>query len=141
MTHPTTLATGEIKRALASANRAETMRKSGGDPTMPTTATPARAYDADIEAGPAWVALGNGKHVDGILYRRVKRDVMAQIPSLKIGGILPVKKICSREFWEALDNGEKQQAGRCLALMVSNKEVDLAFVSLNGSGPHLYCKT
>lgn len=79
MTHPTTLAMAEIKRALALAGKAEAMRKLGVDPTIPATVTTAAAFGSDVDTGPAWVALGDGKHVEGVLYRRVKRDVMAQI--------------------------------------------------------------
>jgi len=127
MTHPTTLAMAEIKRALTLTN--------------PTTATPVLAYGAGIDDGPAWVALGNGKHVDGVLYRRVKRDVMERIPSLSTGRILPIKKICSPEFWASLDNADKQQAGRCLMHLVGSKQINLALVSLDGVSPQLYCKT
>jgi len=138
MTHPTTLAMAEIKRALALADKADSISKLGGEPRIPTTSA---AFGADIEGGPAWVALGDGKHVDGVLYRRVKRNVITQIPTLPDDRILPIKKICSSEFWETLDNPDKRQAGRCLMHLVSNKQVNLALVSLNGAGPQFYCKT
>ncbi|KQV51891.1 hypothetical protein [Duganella sp. Root336D2] len=142
MTHPTTLAMIELKRALASASSTpDTTRKYGGDPTILTTVTPAAAFDADILDGPAWIAVVDGKHVDGVLYRRVKRDVMAQIPNLAAGRILPMKKICSPKFWDSLDSADKRQAGRCLMNLVITNEVNLALVSLNGSSPQLYCKT
>lgn len=132
MKHPTTLAVAEIKRAL--------IRASSTNREIPTTAMPAAASGAGIESGPAWVLLADGKHADGVLYRRVKRDVMAQIPSLSAGRILAINTICSPEFWSSLDKAEKQQAGRCLVHMVSTNEVNLALVSLNGTGPQLYCK-
>lgn len=102
--------------------------------------TTAVAFDADIDAGPAWILLGNGKHVDGVLYRRVKHDVVAQIPILPDDRILPMRKICSPEFWASLDNVDRQQAGRCLMHLVSNKQVDLVLGSINRAGPHLYWK-
>jgi hypothetical protein len=121
-----TQAKAEIKRALALANL--------------TTVTPVAPYGADIDEGPAWVVLENGKHVNGVLYRRVKREVMGRIPGLLAGRFLPIKKICSPEFWASLDRVERQQAGRCLMHLVRNKEVSLALVSLSGVSPKLYCK-
>jgi hypothetical protein len=140
MAHPTTLAMAELKRVLASANKTDSMRKLGSAPTIPATVTTAAAFGADVDAGPAWVALGNGKHVDGILFRRVKREVMDRVSGLPAGRLLSMKKICSPEFWASLDNADKQQAGRCLMHLVSKKQVNLSLVSLHGASPQLYCK-
>jgi hypothetical protein len=140
MTHPTTLAMAEIKRALASANKADAMRRHGGDPVIPTTATPATAFSDDIVGGPPWVVLADGKFMDGVLYRRVKRDALARIPNLPFSRYLQIKNICSPEFWGSLDNADRQRAGRCLAHLVSKQEVGLVQGSLNETGPKLYCK-
>jgi hypothetical protein len=126
MTHPTTQAMAEIKRALALASR--------------TAATLTDANSAPVDHGPAWVALEGGQYMDGPLYRRVKIEVLARIPDLPPAGIFPLRKICSPEFWASLDNVDKRQAGRCLMHLVRNKEVNLVLVSLAGVSPQLYCK-
>nr|WP_315214329.1 hypothetical protein [uncultured Duganella sp.] len=135
MTHETTLAMAELKRELISANKTDALRKHSDDPTD------GAAFSDGIETGPTWVVLADGKFMDGVLYRRVKRDVLARIPSLSVGQFLQIKKICSLEFWDSLENADRQRAGRCLAHLVSKKEVGLALGSLNETGPKLYCKT
>lgn len=110
MTHPTTLAIAELKRVLAAADKADAMRKLGGDPTIPATSA---AFGADIEGGPAVVVLGNGKRVDGVLYRRVKRDVMAQFKPCRVTASCRSRRYAHLNFghlWTTLTNSKRADA-------------------------------
>lgn len=123
MTHPMTQAIAEVKRALTPKNAA-------------LVAARTQVFVPPI----SWVELYDRKHVDSILYRRVKAELLERIPALPGDVILPMKKICSPEFWASLDDADKRLAGRCLMHFVVKKEIDLLLVSRSGVSPQLYCK-
>lgn len=97
-------------------------------------------HAAAIDYRRAWVQLYDGKYVDGILYQRVKLEVMERIPALRRDVRLSTRKICSPDFWESLDSGEKRMAGRCLMHFVVKREVDIALNSRSRTGSLLYCR-
>jgi hypothetical protein len=83
---------------------------------------------------------GDGKYVDGILYQRAKQDLQARIPSLPIDGVFSAKQLCSPEFWNSLNVGQRRTVGRCLSHFVAAKELSLQAALVNRRGHQTYSR-
>jgi hypothetical protein len=123
MTHPTTEAVAEIKRALASTNS--------------TTSTPS---PDGIDYSIMWVPLRSGRYINGVLYQRVKQQLLQVVPFIPVAMPIPVNKIFSCEFWDSLSSAEKRSVGKCVADLVARKAVDLVEITLPGVSPKVYCR-
>lgn len=86
-----------------------------------------------------FMVLLDGSCVDTNFYRRLKAHVLERLPLLSIGVPLPLKKICSVEFWCSFTNGQRRIAGICVANMVAGNEVKLIFMPQKHEYPKMYC--
>jgi hypothetical protein len=57
------------------------------------------------------------------LFHQVEEIIPAMIPGVKY----PLKVMCDPPFWDALTDGQKRIAGRCMVHMVENGMLPLQF--------------
>jgi len=60
--------------------------------------------------------------------------VTACLAELQRDRVFTARQLAGREYWNQLDNPERQLAGRCIAHMVVHERLPLEFVK----GPHEY---
>lgn len=75
----------------------------------------------------AGVMLYNGRIVPEVFFNNIRRLVMASVHSCRQGRVYHVARLVSRELWEKMSQHEREDAMLCLATLVMDKMVPLAF--------------
>lgn len=73
------------------------------------------------------IVLNDGHTTASTFYNAIKSHVEVIIPAIERGLSYTLEMMCDREFWNNLNNDERQKAGRCLAHMVTKREFPLVF--------------
>ena len=71
-------------------------------------------------------------------YRDIRQQVEIKIPGLALGVPCTLKKICGKDFWNTLEGGEKNDAGKYMALLVTAEELPLTPEGTDGKNSCLY---
>ena len=86
------------------------------------------------------VILRNGRLVMREFYNAVRFQVEDAIAELRPGKKYTAKALCGEAFWTLLGTpGLRQQAGRCLAHLVSVGGIRLAFAPSKRKSKRFYC--
>jgi len=83
------------------------------------------------------ILLSEGSTADKDFYKAIEAQVESVIPELTHGKRYTLKKLCG-EFWDVLERGEKNLAGKCMAHMVATKKFPIHFVKTKHEYPLHY---
>jgi hypothetical protein len=87
-----------------------------GDLTEATSPTPYVSSLAQaVPVSLMQIRLKNGLSVDGNLYRRVKQDLLAEVPKMATCQGIPVRGIYSLRLWNSLKVEERRLVDACIA--------------------------
>ncbi len=84
------------------------------------------------------ILLHDGYTVLEIYYDFVRQQVDARLPDLERDASYTAKRLCGKEFWRHLNNGERRMAGRCIAYMVTRNLLPLTFAETRHEYPKKY---
>lgn len=84
------------------------------------------------------IVLPNGLVVPLPLYTTIVNYVTAVIGTLPRGVALTLERLCGSEFWAALPVAEHTTAGRIVAHLVREGELQLQFVGCKHRTPKVY---
>ena len=84
------------------------------------------------------IELSNGFSVSKDFYECFRQMVVASLPQINPGNAYTLKKILGNEIWNELDNGERIEAGKCIALAVARGDLPLCFAGKTSSNHSLY---
>jgi hypothetical protein len=76
--------------------------------------------------------------VSRTFYDAVLLQVKETLPRLVREKRYTSKRLCSKEFWKLMDNGERRMAGRCIAHSVVLNLLPLRFVEAIHEYPKYY---
>ena len=86
------------------------------------------------------IILRNGRPVMREFYDAVRIQAEDFIAELRPGKKFSAQQICGEAFWRALGtDGLRQQAGRCLAHLVSVGGIRLVFATSKRKSKRFYC--
>lgn len=84
------------------------------------------------------IELSDGYSVSKKVYECFKQMIVASLPQINPGNAYTLKKILGNEIWNELDNGERIEAGKCIALAVARGDLPLCFAGKTSSNHSLY---
>jgi len=84
------------------------------------------------------VFLSNGRWVNRNFLEVIKEVVADVVPYLVHGARYTLETICGEEFWSALSNGEKRQAGWCMKHLVITGELPFIIAESRHEYPVYY---
>ena len=88
-----------------------------------------------------YIMLYDGENiytVSAAFYNAVRHQVDEIIPALTPGWKYKSEWLCGATFWTPLSDGEKRMAGRCIANMVVNGQLQLRFAKSKHEYPKWY---
>lgn len=84
------------------------------------------------------IRLRSGRTVDKGFYDVIKAQVLWRAPSLNPVLTYKSTKVCGKEFWGYLEDGERNLAGECILHMAIHGEVPLEHVGRDSENHQLY---
>ena len=75
------------------------------------------------------IVLSGGRKASVDFYRAVQRQVVESIPKLRFGREYRSQDLIDPAFWDCGGKGVHQLMGKCVAHLVANGKVALAFAS------------
>ncbi len=104
---------------------------SAGDATKATAIVESHQIDR-------YILLHDGYTILEIFYEVVRQQVDEGLPDLERDASYTAKRLCGKEFWRHLNNGERRMAGRCIAYMVTRNLLPLTFAETRHEYPKKY---
>ena len=90
---------------------------------------------SDLET---FLLLHDGYPISKSFFDRVQQQLEERLPTLKRYKRYKAQPLLGDAFWDAMNNGERRMAGRCLAHIVARKLVPLHFAKSNHEYPKWY---
>jgi hypothetical protein len=84
------------------------------------------------------IRLRSGRSADICFYDAIKEHVLERAPSLDPTLIYIAAKICGKDFWGCLEDGERNLAGECILHMAIHEEIPLEPAGKNSENHQLY---
>ncbi len=86
-----------------------------------------------------YLVIKKGRYlVEKSLYEDIQRQVKEIMPALETGAHYSLQDLVGDDYWFALDNTHKRQAGRCMVDMVENEQLPLEFAGHPCKSPKKY---
>jgi hypothetical protein len=94
----------------------------------------AEAITLVVEAYPG----GPIRAVPKALYDSLQAKIQTQIPGLIRGVKYTAEELCTSAFWKAIKKADHNVAGKCIAIMIAHRLVQLRPAGKNASNACLY---
>jgi hypothetical protein len=89
-------------------------------------------------AAPAGIRLRSGRKAGTGFYDALKENVLDRASALDPAVIYKAAKVCGKDFWGYLEDGERNLAGECILHMALHGEVPLEPAGKDSENHQLY---